>query len=59
MERAFPGRCWRVLAGGLPAGHLGGVLCAAWHPRLPVVATCGVSFESPALFDSFFFLLLG
>ncbi|EIM80148.1 uncharacterized protein STEHIDRAFT_172818 [Stereum hirsutum FP-91666 SS1] len=42
MERAFPGRCWRVLAGGLPAGHLGGVLCAAWHPRLPVVATCGV-----------------
>lgn len=36
------GRCMAVLMGGRSGGHEAAVLNAAFHPTLPVLATCGV-----------------
>ncbi|KAJ7071086.1 hypothetical protein C8F01DRAFT_1109068, partial [Mycena amicta] len=36
------GRCTVLLAGGIYGGHASDVLGAAFHPRLPLIATCGV-----------------
>ena len=36
------GRCITVLVGGKSGGHQAAVLGAAFHPKLPLLATCGV-----------------
>jgi len=36
------GRCVAVLAGGPAGGHQAAVLCAAFHPSLPLIATSGM-----------------
>ncbi|KAH9898311.1 WD40-repeat-containing domain protein [Cubamyces lactineus] len=36
------GQCVAVLVGGRSGGHKGGVLCSAFHPSLPLIATGGV-----------------
>ncbi|KAK6981656.1 coatomer beta subunit [Favolaschia claudopus] len=36
------GRCFQILVGGRSGGHNWDVLGAAFHPRLPLIATCGV-----------------
>ncbi|KAJ7092671.1 WD40-repeat-containing domain protein [Mycena epipterygia] len=35
------GRCIQILVGGRSGGHTWDVLGAAFHPRLPLIATCG------------------
>ncbi|KAJ7492674.1 hypothetical protein FB451DRAFT_1123732, partial [Mycena latifolia] len=35
------GRCIQILVGGRSGGHVWDVLGAAFHPRLPLIATCG------------------
>ncbi|KAJ7750238.1 hypothetical protein B0H16DRAFT_857007 [Mycena metata] len=35
------GRCVQLLVGGRSGGHVWDVLSAAFHPRLPLLATCG------------------
>ncbi|KAK7064271.1 coatomer beta subunit [Favolaschia claudopus] len=35
------GRCFQMLVGGRSGGHNWDVLGAAFHPRLPLIATCG------------------
>ncbi|KAJ7024344.1 hypothetical protein C8F04DRAFT_1302506 [Mycena alexandri] len=35
------GRCVQLLVGGRSGGHAWDVLSAAFHPRLPLLATCG------------------
>ena len=39
------GRCITVLVGGKSGGHQAAVLGAAFHPKLPILATCGVWFH--------------
>ncbi|KAI0655167.1 WD40 repeat-like protein [Cubamyces menziesii] len=36
------GQCVAVFVGGRSGGHKGGVLCSAFHPSLPLIATGGV-----------------
>ncbi|TFK41221.1 WD40-repeat-containing domain protein [Crucibulum laeve] len=36
------GRCIVVLMGGRSGGHQAAVLGAAFHPKLPIIATCGL-----------------
>ncbi|KAJ7125636.1 hypothetical protein C8R43DRAFT_1029729 [Mycena crocata] len=35
------GRCTHILAGGRSGGHSWDVTAASFHPRLPLIATCG------------------
>ncbi|KAJ7706239.1 hypothetical protein B0H17DRAFT_1192745 [Mycena rosella] len=35
------GRCVQILVGGRSGGHVWDVLGAVFHPRLPLIATCG------------------
>ncbi|KAJ6621686.1 WD40-repeat-containing domain protein [Mycena sp. CBHHK59/15] len=41
-EQSGLGRCVQVLVGGRSGGHHWDVLGAAFHPRLPLIATCGM-----------------
>lgn len=41
-EGSGNGRCIIVLMGGRSGGHQAAVLGAAFHPQLPVIATCGL-----------------
>ncbi|VDB99636.1 unnamed protein product [Peniophora sp. CBMAI 1063] len=36
------GRCVKILVGSRAAGHQQPVLCAAWHPTVPAIATGGL-----------------
>ena len=47
------GRCVKVLVGSRAAGHQQAVLCAAWHPAVPALATGGVSVEATDSSDTF------
>ncbi|KAJ7150334.1 hypothetical protein C8R46DRAFT_501583 [Mycena filopes] len=40
-EGSGVGRCMQLLVGGRSGGHAWDVLGAAFHPRLPLIATCG------------------
>ncbi|KAJ7225567.1 WD40-repeat-containing domain protein [Mycena pura] len=40
-EGSGSGRCIQILVGGRSGGHAWDVLGAAFHPRLPLIVTCG------------------